>query len=110
MATYVMRVLGPAAGPLWDVPEYLAAYNPESHDGRGHAVFTSQLADALTFGSAAMVFECWRQIPRARRRRPDGKPNRPLTAFTVEALTVEAASADSPIRAHSTEEKSQRGR
>jgi len=37
--------------------QYLKAYDPEAHDGRGKAEWTAD--------------------------RPDGRPNRPLTAFTV---------------------------
>jgi len=37
----------------------------------------------MTFGDARAAFECWQQVLRSRPVRPDGKPNRPLTAFTV---------------------------
>jgi hypothetical protein len=52
--------------------------------GRGHVVFTPHVEKALRFESAGAAMEFWRTRSKTVPTRPDGKPNRPLTAFTVE--------------------------
>ena len=73
-----------------DVPAgwYLASYAPEAADGRGHAEWTPDPARAMTFRDRSAAFECWQAVPRSRPVRPDGKPNRPLTVFSIK---IEAA-------------------
>ena len=68
--------------------QYLRRYDPESHDGRGNVVLTANRACALRFADMAEVLAVWRVVPKARRRRPDGKPNRPLTAYHLETETL----------------------
>jgi hypothetical protein len=65
---------------------YLKAYDPEAHDGQGLADWTGKLEDALKFETATEAWNLWRTVPKSRPVRPDGKPNRPLTAFTVEII------------------------
>jgi hypothetical protein len=76
---------GTLAAGRQDSPDgqYLASYDPEAHGGRGSATWTPDPAKAMTFGDARAAFESWQQVPRSRPVRPDGKPNHPLTAFTV---------------------------
>ena len=68
--------------------QYLKAYDPESHGGRGFAEWTKDPGEALTFPDAGAVLQYWRQIPRSKRVRDDGKPNRPLTAFTISPVQI----------------------
>jgi hypothetical protein len=72
----------------WLADQYLATYDPEARDGRGDATWTTDRAKARRFADLRAAMECWRQVPKARPVRPDGKPNRPLTAFTVTFETV----------------------
>jgi hypothetical protein len=88
MTEYVIRLLGFAVGPLFDVPQFLAAYDPEAHDGQGQATGTLRLAEALRFPSFKAATDCWRSIPDSRPAREDGQPNRPLTAFHVEIIPI----------------------
>lgn len=62
---------------------YLASFDPEAHDGNGEARWTPDLANALTFASADEAMACYLSVPRNRPARLDGKPNRPLTRFSV---------------------------
>lgn len=84
--TYVIRCLGTAGiqmhGPS---PEglLLKSYDPEGHHGLGDADWTADLTEAMRFPDHKAAAECWRQVPRNRPYRPDGKPNRPLTAYHV---------------------------
>jgi len=85
---------GLAGYALTDQPQramigcYLAAYDPEAHDGLGEAEWTPNPALAKRFPDAAAALECWKQVPKSRPTRGYGSdpdaPNRPLTAFTVE--------------------------
>lgn len=65
---------------------YLKAADFEFRDGRGHAEWTGKIEDAQVFPDVARALEFWKTSPKARPTRPDGKPNRPLTAFSVELV------------------------
>lgn len=54
---------------------------PDGNPMQAHVVATADEAKALVFPDAAAALECWRK---AHGMRWDGRPNRPLTAFTVE--------------------------
>jgi len=81
----VMRALdGPLKG------EYLVDYDPEAEHGRGYVVTTPDVEKARRFTFA----EAWATlgaVPRSKPTRPDGKPNRPLTATTWQILPIERA-------------------
>lgn len=68
--------------------QYVKFYNPEDNDGWGSVESTSHIEEALTFNSSEDAVRTWRAVPEKRPLRPDGKPNRPLTAFTVEIIQV----------------------
>lgn len=74
--------------PLW-VQEYdpdVRAIEPNDRwpYPTGMLVSTDDPADARRFDTFAEAVECWRQQSTVSPFRPDGLPNRPLTAFTVE--------------------------
>lgn len=62
---------------------WLKSYDPEAHGGRGVAKFTADIDEAMTFPDNKAAWDCYRQIPKNRPTRADGKPNRPLMAYTV---------------------------
>ena len=57
--------------------------DPDAEDGRGVVTWTDDLATARKFASPFLAIEFWKQQSTVRPTREDGKPNRPLTAFTV---------------------------
>jgi len=65
------------------VGSYLASYNPEGAGGKGVAEWTRDPAQAMTFETAEAGAGCYRAVAHNRPLRPDGKPNCPLTMFTV---------------------------
>lgn len=73
--------------------QYLVEYDPE-RDGTApngipmsaHVVTTWDPGEAKEFPSAIEAGEEWKRVCKRNPRRPDGKPNRPLTAFTVTIL------------------------
>lgn len=86
-----IRIVGYADGSACELAgkylkRYDAAYiNPDfGYDG-GWLEVTADIEEAQVFDSAPKALEKWReQAPPPYHLRPDGKPNRPLTAFTVE--------------------------
>lgn len=71
------------AGTGEAVNAWVKSYDPDAFDGRGDAAFTSDPDEALRFEHAGEALEFWKQTSVVRPVRPDGRPNRPLTAFTV---------------------------
>jgi len=74
-----------ADGRTEDLPvgAYLASYNPEGDGGNGVAIWTRDPAQAMTFATGEAATACYRAVPLNRPLRSDGRPNRPLTQFTV---------------------------
>lgn len=84
-AVVVIRAVAFANGePCPHAGEFLKTFDHEAYDGRGFGTFTRHVAEAMHFPDHPAAFEFWRRVPKCKRRRPDGKPNRPLTALTVE--------------------------
>jgi hypothetical protein len=63
---------------------YLKAFDVDAADGYGTAEWTTDQAEALTYLSFSDAAEAWRRQSTVRPFRPDGRPNRPLTAFSCE--------------------------
>jgi hypothetical protein len=82
---HVMKVIGLASGD-WRAPEtlYLKSYDVDANDGRGDAELTPNIHEALEFDDAVAAMQAWREQSTVQPLRLDGKPNRPLTAFTVQ--------------------------
>jgi hypothetical protein len=69
---------------------YVSAFDPEAHDGRGSMSATFDKSEAKKFDNAADAMEFYRQQSKTHPiRETDGKPNRPLTAYTVSIETVD---------------------
>lgn len=90
MTTYVIRCEGYAnEAPCPFVGQYLKWYNP---DGPLDGLLGGWAVDpmhAKTFATSAEAFACWRQERTVDNQfRPDGEPNRPLTAFSVSVLPL----------------------
>jgi hypothetical protein len=67
---------------------YLQTYDPDAMNGFGTFTATADLRLAMRFPDITEAMECWRQQSRVRPLRDDGKPNRPLTAFTITFETI----------------------
>ncbi|MFL5302733.1 MAG: hypothetical protein ACJ79R_20575 [Anaeromyxobacteraceae bacterium] len=70
--------------------QYLARFDPEAHGGDGYVEGTKDPSRALRFESWEAAFHCWQRQSVSKPLRGDGKPNRPLSAFTVEIVRLEA--------------------
>lgn len=81
MSTVIIQCAG--AGDPSLPGQWLKAYDLEANGGRGQAVWTRDMRDAMTFPSFIEAFEAWRSESVTVPLRPDGKSNRPLTCYGV---------------------------
>lgn len=90
MSKQMIRIVGANLDVVTrDDGRFLSFYDP--HDGEhGRIETTADVDKALVFDNAGAALECWKQVNRNKPVRPDGKPNRPLTAFTVELVQVKS--------------------
>jgi hypothetical protein len=90
--SFVIRVSGMRGQTIAPSPAeadgWVKSFDPEAYEGRGIAELTSDVAEAKRFSSMEEAYAFWRLVPEARPIRDDGRPNRPLTAFSV---SIEAA-------------------
>lgn len=86
----VMKLVELASGqPTVDDDRYLKACDFEFDDGRGLIETTDKIEEAMRFESFIDAMEYWRTSPANHPTRlTDGKPNRPLTAYTVQIVSV----------------------
>lgn len=85
-----VQLVGLADGSPHEIDgQYLVSYDPEYHSPEGYdggaLVTTSDRAQAPVFDVAEALL-IWKSGPtcKCHRLRPDGKPNRPLSAFSFE--------------------------
>lgn len=87
---FVMKVWGLATGqPFPYAGQFLEWFDPDIPDAADIMFrFTADLDKAKRYASAVELLDEWRRVRKPDPVRPDGKPNRPLTAFTVEVLRI----------------------
>lgn len=91
---WVMKLLHCTGRGDLPQPSFLKAFDVEAHDGWGMADDTPDPDEAFKFRSSREAMDAWRAIPSCRPTRPDGRPNRPLTAFTIEVVLLVQAKAE----------------
>jgi hypothetical protein len=80
----LIQAIGFANGmPCPHAGQYLESFDFDAHGGQGYGEFTPDPAKAKRFRDQAEAVLFWRLPSRVRPRRPDGKPNRPLTSLSV---------------------------
>lgn len=77
----------------------LASFDPDFANGRGAATWTATREEALAFDSVKDGYQLWTTQSVLMPVRGDGRPNRPLTAYSVEFVTDEQLDADPPTEA-----------
>lgn len=65
------------------IGKYLEWSDPNARRGRGDERWTDDPAKAKRFPSFQAAMDCWNAQSTKVPLRPDGKPNKPLTAFSV---------------------------
>jgi hypothetical protein len=69
--------------PAEIVGRWVKSFDVEAFDGRGDVVFTGNPREAMRFADLEAAVSAWKTQSRTRPLRPDGRPNRPLTALSI---------------------------
>jgi hypothetical protein len=88
---FVMRVIevpGLLAVPGDPTGMFVVDCDVDAYGGRGDAALTDDVYAARRFDSPSDALLFYRRVSNVRPVRPDGHPNRPLTAFTIEVLAL----------------------
>ena len=88
MAEYVLRVVAGNGGGPDPAGLYVVDCDVDAHFGMGEAVLTAERDKARRFSDVAAALEFWRRRSTERPTRFDGKPNRPLTAYSIETEQI----------------------
>ena len=96
VGVYVIKLLGLSDGRNTPFDgQYLVEYDPEQ-DGvdpngdpmHAHVVCSPNIAEAKRYLGVRAVHAEWSRVSQRAPFRADGRPNRPLTAFTCEVVPV----------------------
>lgn len=68
---------------------YVSRYDINAHDGRGQVWTTDNPREAIHFMTPVRAMRFYQRVSTVKPTREDGKPNRPLTAFTVSVFDWE---------------------
>lgn len=84
-----MRIVAPA-GIMMNtrdvqgmIGKWVESFDPDAHGGRGDLRVTDDRNKALKFKNPGEALRYWKQQSKLQPLRPDGQPNRPLTAWTM---------------------------
>jgi hypothetical protein len=64
-------------------PRWLKSFDPDACNGRGIVEWTEDLGQALAFADLIEARDYYRQQSKVKPIRADGRPNRPLTSYTI---------------------------
>jgi hypothetical protein len=78
-----------AGEPDAEPGELLTYFDPNGMGGGGVAIWTYDTSKAIHFDTPYAAMRYWKQRSTVLPLRPDGLPNRPLTAYTVEIIKVD---------------------
>lgn len=67
---------------------YVKAFDPEFMNGVGGIDLTDDIKQALRFKSFSAALECWKMQSETKPLREDGRPNRPMTAYSAQIVGV----------------------
>ena len=86
MPECIVKVVGVAAGGDAGphANRYVKQWNPHSPFGECWIDTVAEPWEARRFADLAQVVREQRTVSRVQQHRPDGKPNRPLTALTIQ--------------------------
>jgi len=68
--------------------QFLESFDHDACNGHGYATFTDRVNHAKRFADHAEALAFWNKQSAVRPLRPDGRPNKPLTALTVEIVSL----------------------
>jgi hypothetical protein len=84
---WIMQILGEADDIMEQyAPIYLKTFDLEANGGHGAMQCTKDKSEAFKWDSMIDLMMAWKAPSESRPLRPDGKPNRPLTAFSISPI------------------------
>lgn len=86
MRQYAVRILYAATGgpPTEHDGRYVVSWNPHTRVDKLDIVTTNGPSEARLWTNNRDCFAEWKTISNVQPKRPDGKPNRPLTAMSIQ--------------------------
>lgn len=87
-ATAMALATAAATGEIEYGP-YLEWSDPDANGGMGAERWTASLDKAKRFANFNEAMDCWMAQSKTRPFRDDGKPNRPLTAYSIEPQSID---------------------
>jgi len=63
--------------------QWVRSFDHDACEGQGYGVFTDDASCALPFADVGEAWNFWAKQSSVRPTRPDGRPNKPMTALTV---------------------------
>ena len=81
--TTLIRLVSNSRGFEFAEPTWLKALDVNAHRGQGSVATTTDRREALRFADMGEAFKCWKRQSTVAPLRADGRPNRPLTAFSI---------------------------
>lgn len=83
----LLQILSRADGlPSGVDGQYVKSYTADGNEGRGDLVLTRHRGQAKRYPSKLAAMSEWKRVSSTHPTRDDGRPNRPLTAFTVTVI------------------------
>jgi hypothetical protein len=87
---YILEVVARATGePCREAGVFIKSFDPDAHAGHGHVEFTRRESEAMVFDDVTAALKFRNQTSRVKPLRSDGKPNRPLTAYTLLFMPID---------------------
>ena len=89
---FVIKILNDAFfGVTSESGKYISAYDPATpNDGFGKLELTSKITEAKKFQGFGEALNFWKQQSTTKPLRYDGKPNKPLSKYTVDIFDADA--------------------
>lgn len=81
-----MWVVSIETEPPTAIGRWLVSWDFEAREGRGDGQFSEDRSLAMKFDSVMELLEFWKTQCTSVPKRPDGRPNRSLTAYTVQPV------------------------
>lgn len=88
--TCVIRCMGIAGMPGGPIGQFLMGFDVDANQGRGSDSWCFSARGAMHFPDAAAAMAAWKTQSTRFPTRTDGRPNRPLTAYSIEIVEIEA--------------------
>lgn len=88
MKTIILAIEFANGAPCPHANQWLQSFDHDACDGQGHGEFTLDPDKAMRFSDSAEAMEFWGRQSTVRPLRPDGEPNKPLTALTCAIETL----------------------